>query len=499
VFLGAKVARRAWVRALVPCALAASAPALASPSDSQFPPPAPATLHDAPVTSPEQSRPPPLTTDAVPPPPDGFDGKQALDKSDYDRKAERGYFTGLPLANYDSNFGLGLGVRAYYYYNGERADPLFAYTPYFYRAFLQFFATTGGLQFHWLDIDAPTIADTPLRFRSQLIFQRNIEQHYFGLGSRAMRPLGFTGNPQTYRKFSDYEAALDRVDGNGQAHTEYNNYRFTQPMLLLSLEDTILHGYVRPLVGLGFTYSRISDYTGSGVDAVDASGHDTSAISAPTRLNEDCAARMIRGCSGGWNNFFRFGLSFDTRDYEPDPNRGVFVDAALDLGSHALGSSYQWARAMIAPRVYFNPFRPWLDLVFAGRATFQVQSSTSPFFGMDYIPYTEDPRTGLGGLRTLRGYKQDRFVGPVMTVINAEVRFTFAHFEIKGQRFALILMPDMDIGATYDRVSDMRLSGWRRSQGGALRISWNLATILTTEYAFSDEDDAFYVNFNHMF
>lgn len=479
---------------------ALSADVYAVSSDAAVPRAEPATLHDAPITSLEEAKPePPKTNAPVPPPPAGFEAKQALDKSDYDRKSERGYFTGLPLANYDSNFGLGLGVRAYYYYNGERSDPLFAYTPYFYRAFLQFFATTGGLQFHWLDVDMPTIADSPLRFRSQLIFQRNIEQHYFGLGSRAMRPLGFTGNPQTYRKFSDYEAALDRVNAAGEAHTEYNNYRFTQPMLLMSLEDTIAHGYVRPLVGLGFTYSRISDYTGSAVDAVDAAGHDTTAPEANTRLHEDCQARVIHGCSGGWNNFLRLGISFDTRDYEPDPNRGVFIDAAVDLGTHVLGSSYQWARAMVAPRVYFDPFKKWVDLVFAARGTFQVQSSTMPFFGMDYIPYTEDPRTGLGGLRTLRGFKQDRFVGPVMTVLNTELRWTFAHFEVAQQRFALILVPDMDIGATYDRVADLRLSGWRRSEGGALRISWNLATILTTEYAFSDEDSAFYVNFNHMF
>jgi hypothetical protein len=102
-------------------------------------------------------------------------------------------------------------------------------------------------------------------------------------------------------------------------------------------------------------------------------------------------------------------------------------------------------------------------------------------------------------LRTLRGYKQDRFVGPVMTLLNAEVRWTFVHFEVASQKFALITVPDMDLGASYDRVSQIRLGGWKRSQGAALRISWNLATIVTTEYAFSDEDSAFYVNFNHMF
>jgi Omp85 superfamily domain len=443
--------------------------------------------------------PPTSSVEPLPPPPPGFEGRQAIDEHDYERKSEGGYFTGLPLANYDSNTGVGLGIRGYYYFNGRRDDPLFAYTPYLYRVFLQGFATTGGLQFHWLDIDVPTVAGTPFRFRSQLIFQRNIEQHYFGLGSRAMQPLTFTGSPNTYRKFADYQAALDRVTDAGQTHSQYDSYRLTQPMLLLSVERTVLSGLVRPLVGLGFSYNQLGDYTGESVHATDAAGHSTSAPMAPTRLSEDCAGGAIVGCTGGWNDFFRLGVSLDTRDYEPDPNRGVFVDAALDIGTGLLGSRYEWARAMLSPRGYFDPFRKWVDLVFAGRATFQVQSSSSPFFGMNYLPYTEDPRTGLGGLRTLRGFRQDRFVGPVMTLFNGEVRWTFAHFDVASQKFALIAVPNVDLGSTYDRVSQIRLAGWRRSQGGALRISWNLATIVTTEYAFSDEDSAFYVNFNHMF
>src|SRR3954451_1007261 len=40
-----------------------------------------------------------------PPPPPGFDAHRPLDREDYLRKNERGYFTGLPLANYDPNTG----------------------------------------------------------------------------------------------------------------------------------------------------------------------------------------------------------------------------------------------------------------------------------------------------------------------------------------------------------------------------------------------------------
>ena len=81
-------------------------------------------------------------------------------------KNDGGYVTGLPLFAYSTDIGLGLGARVYYYWNGHPSDPRFAQTPYLYRLFLQGFASTRGVQFHWLDFDAPKIFDSPYRVRS---------------------------------------------------------------------------------------------------------------------------------------------------------------------------------------------------------------------------------------------------------------------------------------------------------------------------------------------
>src|SRR6186713_2217301 len=124
-----------------------------------------------------------VAADAVPArpaPPPGFDSKQPLSPDDYARKNEGGYFTGLPLFNFDPNTGFGFGARAYYYYNGAKSDPLFAYTPYLHRVFLQAFVSTRGLQFHWLDYDAPAVAGSSYRIRAQAIYARNTDQHFFG-------------------------------------------------------------------------------------------------------------------------------------------------------------------------------------------------------------------------------------------------------------------------------------------------------------------------------
>ena len=219
----------------------------------------------------------------------------------------------------------------------------------------------------------------------------------------------------------------------------------------------------------------------------------------PTRLSEDCAAGLLQGCGGGWDNYVRFGISFDTRDFEPDPNSGVFADIAADLGTVALGSDFDFVRGLVAVRGYYSPVPEHADLVLGARGTFQWQSRGVPFFSSNTMPYTEDTRSGLGGIRTLRGFQQDRFVGRVLTLLNVEVRWTFYRFELLRQKFALMAVPFVDAGRVYDNLGDLTFDGWRRGQGAAFRISWNLATIVTVDYGFSSEDTGLYINFNHQF
>ena len=59
-------------------------------------------------------------------------------------KKDGGYVTGLPLAAYSTDIGLGVGARAYYYWDGHPDDPRFGETPYLYRLFFQVFASSDS-------------------------------------------------------------------------------------------------------------------------------------------------------------------------------------------------------------------------------------------------------------------------------------------------------------------------------------------------------------------
>jgi outer membrane protein assembly factor BamA len=420
-----------------------------------------------------------------------------LSDDDLRRKNEGSYVTAVPLFAYSVDFGLGAGARGYYYWNGPRSDPRFAVTPYLARIFLNVFATTHGVQYHWLDLDAPRVFSSPYRVRAQLVLARNLFSNYFGFDEASRGALHFPGAERTYGSYADYDAAQRHVVG-GEAYTRYDQYDQLRPAALASIERSLGHG-VRVLGGFTLSYARIRDYTGHSVDAtIDDSA--TTAPEAPTRLREDCDRGVLVGCAGGRDHTLRLGLVYDTRDFEPDPNRGAYVDLSLEVGTRAIGSEFDYVRALIAARGYWSPFPDEADLVFAGRVIVQAQSAGTPFFSMDVLPFVEDPRTGLGGHRTLRGYRQSRFVDHAMSAASGELRWTFARTTIKHQKLAFIVAPFIDVGRAADDLAGLaRVARWRPTAGGAFRVSWNLATLGTFDYGFSDEGSGVYVNFGHMF
>jgi hypothetical protein len=317
---------------------------------------------------------------------------QGLSDADLARKNDGGYVTGIPLVSYTTDIGFGYGLRAYYYWDGHHGDPRFARTPYLYRVFLQLFTSTRGVQFHWLDFDAPKVLDTPYRLRSQLIYQRVTYQNFFGLGDRSLQPLMFPGaGSKTFSTQDAYQAAQEQVDPSGDAWTRYNEYNLLRPIGIASVERLFLQDRVRVLAGLGFSYASIGDYSGKLVNAIDATGGPVQAPEGQTLLRTDCNDHTIVGCAGGFDNYLRFGASYDTRDFEPDPNTGVFADAALDIGTAALGGGYNYARAMLAARGYWSPIPEQADLVLAGRGVIVAQTSGAPFFSMDTFSFTDDP------------------------------------------------------------------------------------------------------------
>jgi len=421
--------------------------------------------------------------------------KRRMRDDDLADKVEGRYFTGLPLVNSDPDTGFGFGARVYMFNNGPKPDKMFEYTPYRHRVYAQAFFTTNGYQYHTIDYDAPYFRDDPIRLRAYLAFERNIATNYFGTGGPAMDRLSFAGADRTFAKYSDYSDAIRTIRPDGTTYARNDHYIMTRPVAAASLERDFFGGIVRGLVGLSASYVKIDQWTGETVKGAD----DVEVRQAPTRLELDCAAGRVV-CKRGFNNILKLGVAFDTRDFEPDPNSGVFVDLTSELSGRPLGSDFDWARVTFSPRAYYSPFPKLSHFVVAGRLVGSVQTEDTPISSMNGLSFTDGNRDGLGGLRTVRGYKQNRFVGRVAMLANLEVRWTFYEFNIgKRQHFGLMVVPFLDVGRVFDSLDDFEFRRFRNGQGAGLRIAWNQATIIVADYGISREGSSLYMNFNHPF
>ena len=162
--------------------------------------------------------------------------------------------------------------------------------------------------------------------------------------------LSFTGAGRSFGSFSDSQDELDRVRPGQTTLSRYNEYDIERPLAILGVERNVLRGLVRTLAGVAINHTTIRDYTGDTVDAVDDDGETVDATMATTRLAEQCAADAMVGCEGGTEAYLRLAVSFDTRDFEPDPNNGVYADLAVDLAPGLL-TEYRFARFLAAAQV----------------------------------------------------------------------------------------------------------------------------------------------------
>lgn len=447
--------------------------------------------------------------------------KKKLKESDLVNKKEGWYPTGLPLLNSDPINGIGYGLRLFLYDNSRKTDPFFPYTPYRTRIYIQYFNSTKNAQYHEINLDSNYIFNTPWRLRASSAYDKNPNKLYFGKGENTLRPLDYNYYNQPYlpnvtnATYSDQQdsRAYRRQGGQLEApyvtDKKYNGYELETPQLLLSFERSLFKGLSRLVFGAKLAKNIVHTYDNHIYQSPDPLYHASIGLlnySAPipngkTKLTEDKEAGKITGYNGGYVNLIRMGIVIiDSRDFEPDPNRGVFIEATHERSDKVAGSDFQFNRNFTQGSFYYSPAPDKFDkLVIAGRVAFVENNGNTPFFEYRNMWGTAGDISGLGGLRTMRGYKQDRFIGRSTGYGNLELRWKFTEMKIGSELFAFNLVPFVDFGRVWDNPDKANLKDYKYSRGLGLRIAWNQATIIMIDYARSREDSQLFVNFNHIF
>ncbi|MCQ2150165.1 MAG: outer membrane protein assembly factor [Bacteroidales bacterium] len=159
---------------------------------------------------------------------------------------------------------------------------------------------------------------------------------------------------------------------------------------------------------------------------------------------------------GGFVSSVRLGLTYDSRNKEGAPSKGIWAEGHLSLAPRWLGSKNEFYR-------YSFTFRHYLPIVkddvltFAYRLNYEgTIGNNAPYYILPYITVMGEncDKDGMGGFRNVRGVLRNRIVGLDMATYTAELRWRFVKFQLWKQNIALGLNLFSD-GSMVTRGRDM--------------------------------------------
>lgn len=152
---------------------------------------------------------------------------------------------------------------------------------------------------------------------------------------------------------------------------------------------------------------------------------------------------------GGWRPYLRAGITYDSRDKQQNPNKGIYADVFLTYTA-AFGAIKQFNNLKI--NADFRHYVPvYKDIVlFAYRLSLQMTTAGKSAFYENNIWNTLYIQRAtyevLGGSNTMRGIARNRGTANGFAFANVEFRFKVCQFKIKKEHFYIGLNPFLDAG-----------------------------------------------------
>ncbi len=438
-------------------------------------------------------------------------------------KKEGTFVTGLPRFEFDPIRGFGLGGNVNLFVNKSKEDPFFDYTAYRHRINAELFIFQNGRFQYAINYDAPYIFNSQWRLRVDLVHWEDPNSQYWGIGRSSLEPLRFkdkrTGIIRNFGQISDYEdnLAVAELGQDGSYYTDfhYNHIQQRQQLYNILGERVLAGGKLRLMFGYEALFTSFSSYNGQKAEsAVNLNGDEVEAISNRTLVD-------IQREQGVWDRFnldgftnssdYKFtsmlaaAIIYDTRDFEPDPSNGVFIQYSHEYSAPFLGSQFNFNKFMLQVQ-YIQTIKRWNG--HKGRLTFAGLAALGHIFGprinfIEMWDLSSQAEAGgilvLGGGRSLRGFREARYLAPTVALVNLELRARVYDFRLFNQHFALGITPFYDFGSVWDSIGDINLKKWKGAPGLGGRIAWNQSTILRLDYAQSIEGGQFFFGFGHIF
>jgi len=379
-------------------------------------------------------------------------GTRAMAQSGEHAAAKGWEFVGLPALNFSTDEGFGYGVLAQIYNYGVGVQP--------YRYTIQptIFLTTKGRRDVVLFLDAPKFLPRDWRLDVNVSREQQLANPYYGVGNTTV-----------------YDSTKERAP-----NPYYYRYGVVQYRLLTNLQHQLGSRPARVLIGMGFTHAK-----------ADATPFD----SGTTFLAAELAGAPA---PEGNVNFVRAGLVWDTRDREIGPSRGTYADVIGQRVDKAIGATASYSRVTATVRQYV-PLTP--RLVGAARVLMQQTSGAVPLYDIATLLASYKGGEGIGGASSIRGLAKNRFVGKGVVMGNAELRWRFTDFSLRGKPSFLLASGFLDAGRVWTGAirSGEMFSGLHAGYGGGLRIGLGQSFVIAIDYGKSSESSQLYIGLGYPF
>ncbi len=347
-------------------------------------------------------------------------------------------FAAVPRVTLSSDDGVGLGARGVAYWNR------FGTKPYKTALSAQAWATTRLVQHHYVHLDAVDAFNLPVRVEADVQLYSALAQPACADDPTAPCP---NDAAHTLRSIEPAAAALVR-------------------WRVVDLPHKVeLFGGTRATAYVPGTF--LDDDRDGAPDLGPTPG-------------SAYAARFPRG-EPGVAHVLQAGVAYDSRDHEPAPHAGLFVDAAVRGSAPWWGSAFTFAGATLTARGY-TPLVPSRRVVLAERLIADVVLGDAPVRERQRVGgLVELP--ALGGQELGRGVRLARFATPIKLVTQHELRCDLAHVDVLGKELALVAVGFVDAGVALWRLD--REPALVVGVGTGLRVEWNHTFVMRLDLAMS--------------
>ena len=230
---------------------------------------------------------------------------------------------------------------------------------------------------------------------------------------------------------------------------------------------------------------------------------------------------------GGFHPYLHGGVTYDTRDRQQNPTRGIHADAFLTYYA-GLGDmeAYNNLKLNLGFRQYLSLYTDRFILAYRLGAQLNM-AGDCPFYLNTYLNQLYMQRVvyvGLGGANSVRGIMRNRILAPGVAFANVELRTRIVSLKVGKNMFYLGLNPFVDAGMVvqpYPTVShdphigaavaddetniDNRTYDPHLGGGLGLKVAMNDNFVLSVDWAtaFDKQDNSkfsnLYIKMGYMF